>query len=360
MLSDNMKQKSEKKLIADFDAVSLYPSAIARLYTLEGIPKVMKDEMLSTEYLMRHLFDDDQKEPIGEKFMSGFFVLIKITEIGIHRHFPLIVCDPELNTELNVPRSSNTCCLMYVDHITLQDLIKYQGVKCEVLQGYYYDGNRDIRIRDEVKKLFELRLKYKKEGNPLQENIKLILNSIYGKTILSPIESKITIVDDKDAIRYAIRNYNHIVKFEGLDGSDKTIFKLTKSICRHFNFCPLGVNILSMSKRIMCEVFCTAEDLGMDIFYSDTDSMHLYNEDIPRLAEEFEKRYGRVLIGKNLGQFHSDFAEITPGKQSLAYKSIFCGKKTYIDLLTNDLNEVAFHCRMKGVKQDVIALTANE
>ncbi|EAX81342.1 hypothetical protein TVAG_449620 [Trichomonas vaginalis G3] len=115
-----------------------------------------------------------------------------------------------------------------------------------------------------------------------------------------------------------------------------------------------------MSKRIMCEVFCTAEDLGMDIFYSDTDSMHLYNEDIPRLAEEFEKRYGRVLIGKNLGEFHSDFAEITPGKQSLVYKSIFCGKKTYIDLLTNDLNEVAFHCRMKGVKQDVIALTANE
>ncbi|EAX75322.1 hypothetical protein TVAG_126800 [Trichomonas vaginalis G3] len=249
---------------------------------------------------------------------------------------------------------------MYVDHITLQDLIKYQGVKCEVLQGYYYDGNRDMRIRDEVKKLFELRLKYKKEENPLQEIIKLILNSIYGKTILSPIESKITIVNDKDAIRYAIRNYNHIVKFEGLDGSDKTIFKLTKSICRHFNFCPLGVNILSMSKRIMNEVFCTAEDMGLQIFYQDTDSMHLYNEDIPKLAAEFKKRYGRELIGKNLGQFHSDFAEITPGKQSLAYKSIFCGKKTYIDLLTNDLNEVAFHCRMKGVKQDVIALTANE
>ncbi|EAX83235.1 hypothetical protein TVAG_570730 [Trichomonas vaginalis G3] len=59
MMSDNMKQKSEKKLIADFDAVSLYPSAIARLYTLEGIPKVMKPEMLSSEYLLKYLFDDD-------------------------------------------------------------------------------------------------------------------------------------------------------------------------------------------------------------------------------------------------------------------------------------------------------------
>ena len=268
MLSDNIKQKSEKKLIADFDAVSLYPSAIARLYTLEGIPKVLKEEMLSSEYLLKHLFDDDQKEPCGEKFISGFYVLIKITEIGIHRHFPLIVCDPKLNPELNVPRSSNTKCLIYADHITLHDLIKYQKIKCEILQGYYYDEKRDLRIRDEVQKLFQLRLNYKKEENPLQEIIKLILNSIYGKTILSPIESKITIVDDKDAVRYAIRNYNHIVKFKGLDGSDKTIFKTTKSICRHFNFCPLGVNILSMSKRIMNEVFCTAEDMGLEIFQS--------------------------------------------------------------------------------------------
>ncbi|KAI5512037.1 organellar and viral DNA polymerase type B, partial [Trichomonas vaginalis G3] len=156
MLSDNMKQKSEKKLIADFDAVSLYPSAIARLYTLEGIPKVMKKEMLNSEYLLKHLFDDDQGEPEGEKFISGFFVLIKITEIKIKRHFPLITVDPELNPELKVPRSSNTCCLMYVDHIALQDLIKYQGISCEVLQGYYYDEKRDFRIRDEVKKLFEL------------------------------------------------------------------------------------------------------------------------------------------------------------------------------------------------------------
>ncbi|EAX90399.1 hypothetical protein TVAG_196470 [Trichomonas vaginalis G3] len=89
-------------------------------------------------------------------------------------------------------------------------------------------------------------------------------------------------------------------------------------------------------------------------------AMHIFNEDIPRLAQEFQKRYGRELIGKNLGQFHSDFAEITKDKQSLAYKSIFCGKKTYIDLLTNNLNEVAFHARCKGVKQDVLALTANE
>ena len=138
----------------------------------------------------------------------------------------------------------------------------------------------------------------------------------------------------------------------------KLYLNYKKSIVRHFNFCPLGVNILSMSKRIMNEVFCTAEDLGLSIFYQD--SLHMFNKDIDILAKEFKKRYNRELIGKNLGQFHSDFAEITKCIPSLAYKSIFVGKKTYIDQLTNKNNEIAFHCRMKGIKQDVIAIVANE
>jgi len=30
-----------------------------------------------------------------------------------------------------------------------------------------------------------------------------------------------------------------------------------------------------MSKRIMNEVMCLAEDLGIEIYYTDTDSMHI-------------------------------------------------------------------------------------
>ena len=98
----------------------------------------------------------------------------------------------------------------------MQDLVKYQECEIEVIRGYYYDGKRDLRIRDEVQKLFELRLRYKKEGNPLQEVIKLILNSIYGKTILKPIEVKIKFIKDTDAVRFLRKNYNTIVSFETL------------------------------------------------------------------------------------------------------------------------------------------------
>ena len=35
-----------------------------------------------------------------------------------------------------------------------------------------------------------------------------------------------------------------------------------------------GVSLLSMSKRIMNEIMCLAEDLGIKIYYQDIDSMH--------------------------------------------------------------------------------------
>ena len=261
MLSDNQKQINENGYnIVDFDAVSLYPSAYARLYTVEGIPKPIPQEWLSTDYLLSHLFDDDQQKPTKKKFISAFYVEIKIKKIGKERHMPLIVVDKEFNPELkDVERSSNTCCTMYVDHITLQDLIEFQKIDCEIIRGYYYDGNRDTKIRDVVKNLFELRLKYKKEDNPLQEVIKLILNSIYGRTILKPIEDKISFVQNSKANSFARKNYNSIIEINNLFNSDFTIFKQVKPIVRHFNFCPLGVSILSMSKRIMNEVFCLAE-----------------------------------------------------------------------------------------------------
>jgi hypothetical protein len=37
----------------------------------------------------------------------------------------------------------------------------------------------------------------------------------------------------------------------------------------------IGAFILSMSKRIMSEVMCLAEDNGIEIYYQDTDSMHI-------------------------------------------------------------------------------------
>lgn len=52
---------------------------------------------------------------------------------------------------------------------------------------------------------------------------------------------------------------------------------------------------------------CTSEDIGAEIHYTDTDSMHIQANKVKPLADAFRKKYGRELFGKGLGQFRSDF-----------------------------------------------------
>ena len=358
MLSNNQKQMTTERVV-DFDAGSLYPSACARLYCLEGLPQVIPDNQLDPHFLLNHLFEENQVEPNDKHFISGFFVDIEIKNIGKKYSFPLIVANNEL-VKQGHNRSSNVCTTMSVDHILLQDLIEFQKCDVKIIRGYYYKNNRDYTIQNVIKRLYTLRAVYKKAGNTVQEIIKLILNSIYGKTILKPIDTKLRFIHKCDEDKFRIQNYNTIVYSEEIPNSDLVCFKMMKPINKHYNFCPLGVNILSMSKRIMNEVFSICEDFRMPIFYQDTDSIHMLYHNLIPLQKLFKAKYNRELCGSDMGQFHPDFAEIDKGHDSIAVKTICCGKKCYLDKLTNDLNHIAFHARMKGVSQDVVGITANE
>jgi hypothetical protein len=76
----------------------------------------------------------------------------------------------------------------------------------------------------------------------------------------------------------------------------------------------------------------------------------------------FKETYGRELIGKDLGQFHGDFsAKELNEEKTYARRSIFLGKKSYIDELvdgeTKDENgnlKVEYHIRMKGIPSATI------
>jgi hypothetical protein len=113
MCRDNQKQIREEKVV-DFDAVSRYPSVMNILYVLGWFQYVINAKMLEPGYILSLLFEDEQIEPIVAKFMSGFCRKIEITKIGVARHFPLIN---------NGEGYFNNLCHMFVDHITLQNLI---------------------------------------------------------------------------------------------------------------------------------------------------------------------------------------------------------------------------------------------
>ena len=333
--------------LCDFDAVSLYPSAMARLWLVDGKPKVFTPEQLQ-----------------GNKFVkdphySAYVVEILITKIGIPRQFPLVIGkNPDTGSVLN---TNTPPVIMTVCDIELEDLIEFQQIEFRALRGYYWDGQKHFEIQDCIKTIFTKRAEYKKQGNPIQNVYKLIMNSIYGKTILKPHTSKITYIKQSDPRLKNLINYHasEIQYINQIDESDILAIKRTKSIGLHFNFSLFGVHILAMSKRIMNEVMCLAEDLGMRIYYQDTDSMHIEKYNLTTLASRFKYKYGRELIGTNLGQFHSDF-DLKPESTNVrSVEAYFIGKKCYVDKLIDDEGNQGFHIRLKGVPTASVIDLAN-
>lgn len=340
MCSENQKMMLDY-VINDFDAVSLYPSAMYRMEGfLKGVPKVIEN----------HDYN-------WIKLQDGYFIDITINSVGIKRKFPLM----SYKNEAGVRVFTNDMIgrTIRVDKYTLEDMIKFQDITFTVIRGYYFDDGFNTKVRDVITTIFNKRLDAKKVKNPIEMVYKLIMNSGYGKSIMKPVETEsrfFDTYDNEDEFNvYLSRNYNWITSF--VKFGNKIKVNTVKVLMDHFNICQVGVCILSNSKRIMNEVMCLAEDNNIDLYYQDTDSMHLRDEHIPILSKVFKATYGRELIGKGLGQFHSDFD--LPGCTNIvATKSIFLGKKCYIDKLegTNSKGEkeTGFHIRMKGIPEKCI------
>ena len=201
--------------VCDFDAKSLYPSAMARLYTVEGIPEVLKPDEKNLEFLSK---------------TSAYVVEIKIFKANKHYPFPLIVQKTK-NGNKNDDFITEPI-KMIVDNITLEDLIEFQKIEFEIIKGYYWTGKKDYTIQKEIQKIFNKRLEYQKEKNPLEQIYKLIMNSCYGKTIERPHEKDLKYFQDEDDLEKFWRT-----------------FKITEAKLNHMNIILIFIQLLLTSKK---------------------------------------------------------------------------------------------------------------
>jgi hypothetical protein len=340
MCRDNKKWLCrEGRPISDYDACGLYNSAMVRMDGfLKGMPKVITN--LNLDWLLENT--------------DGFFVqALVLNDPEIKRGFPLLSVknDEGIRDFTNDMKGE----IVYIDKVGIEDAMKFQGYKFKLLCGYYYDEGHNTKIKQVAKRLYDERQKYKKLKNPIEKAYKLIINSAYGKTMLKPIDSNSQIVRKVDFQRFLSHKYNFIKDW--IEIGDKYIVNTIKPIQKHFNNVYVGVEILSMSKRIMNEVMCLAEDNELDIFYQDTDSLHIYQDQVKPLEDAFREKYKREINGKGLGQFHVDF-ELKGANDIYATESIFLGKKCYLDVLVGkdekgeEVN--GYHIRMKGIPEDAI------
>jgi hypothetical protein len=319
--------------IQDFDAVSLYPSAMEAMQgILLGKPKVIEH------------FDPNSYD--------GYFIEIEILELDDIYGFPLIFKrDPKTKSKMfvNEPIPS-----FYLDKTSMLDLIHfYPKFRYRFIRGYYFDEGFNTKISTFIRDLFELRRAYKLQKNPLETTIKLLLNSIYGKSILKAMPYSIITVSKKKLPRYITQHYNEIIEINTNENIRNVYVKRKEPIDEHFALPQFGACVLSQSKHLMNNVMCLAEQNGIPLFYQDTDSIHMLEADIPKLSDLYKAKHGKELIGTNLGQYHSDFAPLN-GMISWSLRFIGLGKKAYLDVLTNANGDIGYHIRMKGIATETI------
>lgn len=333
---DFKKQRIEE-YIEDFDGVSLYPSAIYRLCREYGLPKG-KAKIIESFHPIHYNYYIAQitLKKINKKQQNSF--------IGIKNKDGIL----EYINKVSEPLT------LYVDKFTLEDYIKFHEIEYDFVKGVYWDEGYNKKMGGLIKNLFDARLKYKSEKKEaLQQVVKLMMNSAYGKTIIKSCNTKTSFVQNKYINDYVCNNFNTIKEFRTINDYQTEVNSY--SYDKSYNRSHIGGFILSMSKRIMNEVMNTANDNGINVYYTDTDSMHIKSCDIPKLQEEYNKSYNRKLIGKQLGQFHGDFSMKGSCGDILSIQSVFLGKKCYVDKLKSidkNGNEIyGYHCRMKGVSE---------
>ena len=157
-----LKQIKLIHLLWDFDAVSLYPSAMwdeksihPRIETGYAYKKDMNDELV-------------EKLNTGKFNQGSAFLKIKYYNPKnlIVQHLP--VKEKEKKIEIN--RMGNGYIIDYLTSVDIQKIVKIGGKVIEIYEGVIYRENFEVSpFRKVIDKLFALRQKYKDEGNEVMQ-----------------------------------------------------------------------------------------------------------------------------------------------------------------------------------------------
>ena len=271
-----LKQIELAHLLWDFDAVSLYPSAM------------WDEKSIYPRIETGYAYTRDMNDELVNKFNSGNFsqgsAILKIKYFNsknlIVQHLP--VKEKEKKIEINRMRSG-----YIIDTLTsvdIQEIVKIGGEVIKIYEGVIYRENFKVSpFRKVIDILFTLRQKYKDEGNDvMQLLVKLLMNSLYGENIRKDIEEKfvcksevwmMTEYDERVKDYWKISGINYIVKMIDDAGLEDEIKKI-KTMPLH-----LGAFVLSNSKRIMNNfIHAIGGFYTNDVYYTDTDSLYIENK----------------------------------------------------------------------------------
>lgn len=361
-LTDEERQYMFDHTIQDFDARSLYPTAMSRSFIPLGIPEFFKCPPGTTEELLK-------KEPLPD---DAFYVIRKVR----YDKRLAMPCncwkqekpEPRCRWTNDVPPEAQ----LVRKQTDLLTMMEVQGAHFEIIGGCKWTHGKCTKIQEMMKKLYDFRRLNHSGGfdHPIQEIAKLLMNSYYGKNVTKMREfderffplhpwrkqhdGSFKQVNGFGAIQNFIKNnFRKIVGFRLLGGIMS--LKLRTDDLGKYDTC-FGCEVLAGSRALICRVSAAIEEITKEPpLYTDTDSLHVFGWQIGAISEWFQNKFGIPMIGGELGQFHPDFEPqgFKPGEKFLG-SVFFCGvgKKMYIDEVFGDQGSTYFHKRAKGIRAE--------
>ena len=210
-----IKQIKLEELLWDYDATSLYPSA---MWDEKSVyPRIETGYSFTRDMnkILVHRFNN-QNFTQGSAFLKIKYYNPKNL---IVQHLPI----KEKEKKIEINRMRNGYIIDTLTSVDIQEIVKIGGEVVEIYQGVIYRENFKVSpFRKVINILFKLRQKYKDEGNEvMQLLVKLLMNSLYGEQIRKDIEEKFasksemwmqTEYDERVKDYWKISNINYIVK----------------------------------------------------------------------------------------------------------------------------------------------------
>lgn len=357
--------------IQDFDARSLYPTAMSRSFIPLGTPVLVdwRKAPKTQENIIAEAID--RTAPTDAMYM------ITKVKYGESLAMPSNCWkqekpEPRCRWTNEVPEN-----VIQLRKLTdLYTMIETQKASFEIIGGLEWKHGKADDIQEFMKKTYEFRRLNHSGGfdHPIQEAAKLIMNSFYGKNVTKMREyqeiffpkimwkfdnatKQFYQVNGADNLMdYLKHNWRDIKQVISVGGSFVVKVKAKDEGCYDVNF---GCEVLAGARALICRVSAAIEKITKQPpLYTDTDSLHVYGWQIEAIADWFEKKFKIPMIGGELGQFHPDFEPqgFKPGEKFMG-SIFFCGvgKKMYIDEIVGDQGSTYFHKRAKGIKADWIS-----
>jgi len=218
------------------------------------------------------------------------------------------------------------------NHVDINRAIE-QGYRVHKIYKTLYYTKNFTPFKDYVNDLYEKRMKYKKEGSPMEMLYKLLLNSLYGKFAQHKMHDTkffdLKTMSDEEFDEFQKSDDNDTYVNDSMKG-----FKITKTVCQQpFVFPMLSQTITAYARNTLNSYIRSGKGI-----YSDTDSV-VTNKNINEskvlggMKTEYNIKSGFIIKPK-MYMFNTKSGVNTPDKEIVRIKGVSkVNKEKFLNVL---------------------------